>query len=131
MKILSKSLLPLFASPQNLTIDAACVEKFNLAFNRKSAEPPPTILAAGLKGVFEILNHLEVDWHHLLHATQSFQFERPLTTPMNLVMRASLKDIRVRGQTAWLHFDVQSIDEGSQQTVATSQSLILVRVDTA
>lgn len=131
MRIPEKSELPIRAALQTLSIDEASIAAFHKAFRQKSTTVPATFAARGLTGVFEIVNALQVDWRNLLHATQTFIFNRPLKIPSTLTCQAQLKDSRIRAGMLWLQFECQLMDETQTQVFVTSKSLIMVRIDSS
>jgi len=130
MNLPSRESLPLKALPQKLSVSSDNLKKFHKAFqlgDPTSNWIPPTFAALALQGVFSILNSLKVDWHGLLHATQSFEFHHPLRPHDAIVVETELTDLRLRAGMHWFNFKMELINEKSGQKILTSKSLIMVK----
>lgn len=131
MKIPEKSELPIVAPLQTLELSAESIAAFHRAFQSSSKSIPWTYGAKALQGVFHIVNELQVDWRHLLHATQSFQVHSTLKLNQKLISEARLLDCRVRAGMAWLQFEILLKESQSSEILMTAKSLIMVKLETA
>ncbi len=127
MKIPSKEELPLEAKEEYLSLDETTLQKFRKAFRDSELSVPPTVFSVGLKGIFQILNSMDVDWKNLLHASQSFHFYRSPRENQRLKLQARLVDVKYRASMHWLQFEVEGFDEKSMESVGLSKSLIMIR----
>ena len=127
MRAPEKSELPLRAAPFDFRLDENRRELFCKAFRSQSSALPPTWGAMALKGVFEIVEELEVDWRRLLHATQSFTYGQTPTLPCSAKAQTELLDCRYRAATHWLQFVTEVRDADSNALLLTSKTLILVK----
>ena len=119
---------PVMAEPYDLVIDQALIEKFQRAFRSTSTTIPPTVGAVALRGAFQIINDvLKADWKKLLHVSQTFEYLKPLRTPMSLQTTTVLKEIKTRAQMHFLSFEIVLTDQQSAAVVMTSKSTIIVR----
>jgi hypothetical protein len=124
-----KSQFPLKAKPQTILIDEAKVALFHKAFRESEAYIPPTLGAIALKGVFEIVDSLQVDWRKLLHATQQFTYHSPVPIPCRARGESKLMDCKLRAGMFWLSFVTELVEEESNKILITSKSLIMVRAE--
>lgn len=122
-----KSSLPLCAEDILLTIDESKLQEFHTAFKDRLRYMPPTLMAMAMKGVFDLINQMQVDWKRLLHATQSFTYVKPIQVPSQVRAKAKLLDLKYRAQTHWLQFEIQVLDENSKDLLVTARTLILVK----
>jgi len=119
---------PVLAEPYELIIDQALIEKFQRAFRSTSSAVPPTVGAVALRGAFQIINEiLKADWKKLLHVSQTFEYMKPLKTPMALQTTTVLKEIKTRAQMHFLNFEIVLTERQSATVVMTSKSTIIVR----
>lgn len=130
MRVPDKSELPLFAKPQEILFDDQRIASFQKAFRESKKYTPPTYGAAGLQGVFEIVDTLKTNWRDLLHATQSFTYHSKLVVPCSLVTQAKLLDCRLRAGMYWLTFETEGKDKNTNALVLTSKTLIMVKAPT-
>ena len=130
MNIPQRETLPLKAAPHEIHLTPELLSKFNKAFASKhSGGVPPTFAAVALKGVFEMLNAMNVNWKGLLHATQSFEYLKPVVHNQKLRAETSLVDARLRGGMHWLQFEARLKDALSEEDFLLSKSLIMVKAE--
>ncbi len=127
MKVPSKEQLPLLAPDQTFEVTEALVARFRKSFHSTLANPPFTMGAVALQGVFSLLRSMEVNWLGLLHATQKFEYHLPFQVGMELKAQTQLLDCRLRAGMYWLNFRTELTDTRTQQIVSTSKSLIMVK----
>ena len=128
MKPLSKQDLPLTAPEEQLDISKEIIEKFEIAFKQSpSLGLPPTFPAVSLKGVFQIVNDLRIDWRNLLHATQRFEYLKTPEIGWRVTVSTKLIDWKFRANTHWLQFLTEWKQNGETNPVVRSKTLILVK----
>lgn len=130
MQIPQRDALPLKAAAQKLQLSPQLILKFQKAFGSKESNRiPPTFAAVALQGVFEILNTMKVNWKGLLHASQSFDYLKPVRFNQELTAEASLVDARFRAGMHWLQFEARIKDSTSGEDLILAKSLIMVKAD--
>lgn len=127
MTVPTKDQLPLSAPRQDIEVDAELVQKFRRSFQSSRQSPPLTLGAVALQGVFALLKSMNVDWRGLLHATQKFEYTRPIHLGAKLSATTQLIDCRLRAGMYWLNFKTDLMDKSSQDIVVSSRSLIMVK----
>jgi hypothetical protein len=129
MKIPSKEELPLQAEKQLLSLDSDRTALFHKAFRSQGTEIPATVTAIMMKGVFDLVNKMQVDWKNLLHATQTYTYNKALTTPSQLHAQTKLVDCKFRAGMHWLNFETPIFQDGETEASIVSKSLIMVKED--
>jgi hypothetical protein len=127
MQIHSKESLPLKSPSFSFELDEAKVAKFKSAFKSSSKAVPPTATAMMMKGVFDLIQDFKVDWKHLLHATQSYQYIKPLELPTRLRAESSLMDHRFRAGIHWLNFETPIYQHDEKEPSVVCKTLIMVK----
>jgi hypothetical protein len=127
MQMPSKEDLPLEVEPEKFSVTQATTCLFHKAFRDKKDYFPPTLAATALKGMFNLLNRMQVDWKKLLHATQSFEYHSKIPLPCEILARTQLTDIKLRAGIYWMSFEIRLFGLSDNELYVTSRSLILVR----
>ena len=129
MKVPTAAELPLAAPAEIFEIDARKIAEFQRAFGESldAAAVPPTLGAMTLKGVFTIVNSLEVDWRNLLHASQKFEYLQKISPPCSLSAVSRLIDLKFRAQMYWMNFETEVRDVRTSEIVIVSKSLLMVK----
>jgi len=128
MKLPEKTELPLRAPQQDLNLDEGKVAQFHKAFASSEATYVPlTATSVMMKGVFDLVNQMQVDWKNLLHATQSYIYHSPLKGPTHLRGETKLIGCKFRAKLHWLNFETLIFRQGESEPVITCKTLLMVK----
>lgn len=126
MRQLSSKEVPIELEPEVFHFDENIVRLFNQAFHRKNSNPPLSLGARALSGMFKILNELEVDWKKLLHVSQRFDYYEKISIPGDYQSITRLTRYRERAGSAWLSFEIDLCSLDSKKVLVKSSSQIMV-----
>ena len=130
MQFPTKESLPIKSAEFSYELDEARLSLFRSAFKGSSKKVPPTSTAMMMKGVFDLLQDMKVDWKLLLHATQNYEYLKPLEVPTRLRAETSLMDHRIRAGMHWLNFETPIYQHDEKEASVICKTLIMIKETT-
>lgn len=118
--------LPLISQRYDITFSEETISLFCKALRSEKQFIPPTLAAVGMKGIFEILNTLQVDWKMLRHVSQSFSYETALPLNELIQVQSQLMECRQKAGKYWLKFMTTLRLTQNQKLLLTSHSRMMV-----
>ena len=115
-------------APVSFTVDPERVAAFAEVFGLGSGVPP-TFLTVAEFAVFATMiadPRLGLDFAHVVHGTQEYEFGRPLREGEDLEVHARIESAKVRGGVGFLTVAMQ-IREPGGPLVATARSTMVER----
>ncbi len=111
------------------SVDAARVEAFRRAVGQDAPGVPPTFLTAAEFTVLpQVIGdpRLALDFSRVVHGNQEFAYERSLEEGEELMIRARIESIKVRGGTGFMTV-VMELRDAADRLVATARSTMIER----
>lgn len=126
MKALDESDFPI-KHQMKLEFTEADVKAFQNVLHQQSSAIPPTLWVKALKGVFALIDELQIDWRKLLHVSQRFEYRNPLPIPVKVNSEARLVRMKSRAGAKWLYFENELTAVGSTDVGVFVEALIVVQ----
>jgi acyl dehydratase len=110
------------------TVDPERVAAFRAVFDEVTGVPATFATAAEFTVIPDVAAdpELGLDFSRVLHASQEYAFERPLTEGETLTIRSRIESIREMGGNAFLILATELVDPDGV-TVCTARSTLIER----
>lgn len=110
------------------TVDPERVAAFRAVFDEVTGVPATFATAAEFTVIPQIVAdpELGLDFSRVLHGSQEYAFERPLTEGETLTIRSKIESIREMGGSAFLVLAIELVDPDGV-TVCTARSTLIER----
>jgi acyl dehydratase len=107
-------------------VTPARVDAFRRVFGQTQGIPPTFITAAEFS-VFGLVigdSALSLDFRRVVHADQSYIYNRPLVEGETLIVRARIDSIRQRGDTGFLTVVMEMVDQAGEIAAVARSTMI-------
>jgi hypothetical protein len=112
----------------DVVVDPDRVAAFRALFGIEDGVPPTFATAAEFAALPQVLSDpaLDLDFARVVHASQGYEYRRPLREGESLQVRARIESIRHKGGTGFLTIAMDLIDVDGE-VVCTARSQMLER----
>ncbi len=107
-------------------VTPARVDAFRKVFGQTQGIPPTFITAAEFS-VFPLIigdSALGLDFTRVVHADQSYVYNRPLVEGETLIVRARIDSIRQRGGTGFLTVVMEMVDQAGEIAAVARTTMV-------
>jgi hypothetical protein len=109
-------------------LDPVRVAAFRKVFGQETGVPPTFLTAAEFAALPAVLDdpHLQLDFSRVLHASQEYEYVRPLQEGERLRIRPRIESIRIKGGNGFMTVVMDAIGDDGER-VATATNVMIER----
>jgi N-terminal half of MaoC dehydratase len=109
-------------------VDPSRVAAFRSLFGISEGVPPTFVTAAEFAAFPQIAadRHLDLDFSRVVHGSQAYRFRRALSEGEDLVVRARIESIRIRGGNGFVTI-AMDLEDADGDVVCTARSQMVER----